>query len=661
MHSTRGRLALLSLLALAVMVACDSGGGENAFIAPGGIPVTTGNIIVNHVLLAGTPVAPSIDQFRFTGKDVNGTTTYGPKTFPKMVITTLTEVPTETTSLTIEYLVGGAVAGTFQIAVVVQPGQDTIIDGSYLANGTPVAFRLEFVKPPQNVIANGTFSVVVRVLDQFGNPFTTFTGNLNAALASNGAGATLGGTTSVPVTNGVAQFDGLSVSTLATGLMLQVADAGATLPTLNSTPFDVVTTLGQFNSFFFQGLPAQDGETEAFPGSANMWDLYDLLYINDGFGDNFDGAVRLYLGGSEVNVGQLDYTQLSFFGPIFSLADGLIVAAVADSSYASPLAGTYSAVLAAPHNGAICQDLNLTNAVGTVTLTLDYEVQSPGSNFTNQPQFFYVVITDLNDNLLDTAFTLGAAGSGTVNFALTPYAGQQVRLCVGSTDFFPYGRPSAKVDNVSVMDANTTEFVLNGDFETGDLTNWQVRAIDAPQGLQTPAITAAGLTVTRTFYTPPGAMWGRHVDTMVNNTAAPITVEVAYETNLGSDGYGITTPVPGAETLALSTWDGGTTDRDLGWVHGGFVARTAVPASSIGASNGTNDLIVSHGMVTFQPGERKTYVNFTLMDGVQTRQTASSTADRATAIDAMCLQIANNPQLFFDGMTTDQLSSLANF
>ncbi|MGE0492481.1 MAG: hypothetical protein AB7S38_24920 [Vulcanimicrobiota bacterium] len=661
MFSSYGRLALLSFLTLAVMVACDSGGGENSFIAPGGIPVTTGNIIVNHVLLAGTPVAPAIDQFRFTGKDVNGTVTYGPKTFPKMAVTPLTGVPTETTALLIEYLVGGAVAGTFQVAVVVQPGQDTIIDGSYLSNGTPIPFQLEFVKPPTNVIATGTFTVVVRVLDQFGNPFTTFNGNLNAALATNGAGATLAGTTSVPLTNGVAQFDGLSVSMLATGVVLQVADAGGTLPTLNSAPFAVVTSLGQFNTFFFQGIPAQDGEREAFPGSANMWDLYDFLAISDGFGDNLDGAVRLYLGGSEVNVGTLNYNDLTFFGPIFSLADGLLVAAVADANYDTPIAGTYSGFLAAPHNGAICQDLNLTGAVGTVTLNFSYEVPGPGNNFNNQPQLFYVVVTDLNDNLLDTVFTLNTGGSGNVNFSLAPYAGQTVRLCFGTTDYFPFGRSSAKIDSVSVMDANSTEFVQNGDFETGDLSNWQVRAIDAPQGVQAPATTAAGLTVMRTFYTPPGAMWGRHVDTIVNNTAAPITVEVSYLTNLGSDGYGITTPVPGVESLALSTWDGQTTDRDLGWVHGGFVTRTANPASSIGAGDGTNDLIVSHGMVTFQPGERKTYVNFTLMNGIQTRQTAASTADRATDIDAMCVQIANNPQLFFDGMATDQLSSLANF
>lgn len=661
MNSSRGRLALLSFLALVLLAACESGGGENAFIAPGGIPVTTGNIIVNHVLLAGIPVAPAIEEFRFTGKDVNGNITYGPRTFPKQAVTPLTGVSTETTSLMIEYLVGGAVAGTFQVAVVVVPGQDTIIDGSYVANGTPIPFQLEFVKPPTNVVATSTFTVVVRVLDQFGNPFTTFNGNLNVALANNAAGATLAGMTSAPLNNGVAQFNGLSVSMVANGLVLQVADAGGTLPTLNSSPFDAVTTLGQFNTFFFQGIPAQDGEREAFPGSANMWDLYDFLYINDGFGDNLDGAVRLYLGGSEVNIGQLDYTQLSFFGPIFTLADGLLVAAVADNNYDTPIAGTYSAMLAAPHNGAICQDLDLTNAMGTVTLNFSYEVSNPGTNFTNQPQLFYVVLTDLNDNLLDTVFTLNSAGVGTVNFPLTAYAGQQVRLCLGSTNFFPFGRPSAKVDNVSVMDTSWTEFVLNGDFETGDLTNWQLRAIDAPQGVQTPAITAAGLTVTRSFYTPPGATWGRHVDTLVNNTAAPITIEVAYETNLGSDGYGITTPVPGAETLALSTWDGLTTDRDLGWVHGGFVSRTANPASSIGAGDGTNDLIVNHGMVTFQPGERKTFVNFTLMNGIQTRQTASSTADRATAIDAMCLQIATNPQLFFDGMTTDQLSSLANF
>jgi hypothetical protein len=64
-------------------------------------------------------------------------------------------------------------------------------------------------QPPSSVAARGTFGLTVQVLDRFGNPATG--GTVTIALETNTGDATLGGTLSAPVVDGLATFSGLSL------------------------------------------------------------------------------------------------------------------------------------------------------------------------------------------------------------------------------------------------------------------------------------------------------------------------------------------------------------------------------------------------------------------------------------------------------------------
>src|SRR5262249_35683490 len=72
--------------------------------------------------------------------------------------------------------------------------------------------------------------------DAFGN-LATLNGNLSLSLATNPAGATLGGVTVVPVAGGLATFAGLTLNRAGAGATLQVSGGG--LPTVSSTAINV--------------------------------------------------------------------------------------------------------------------------------------------------------------------------------------------------------------------------------------------------------------------------------------------------------------------------------------------------------------------------------------------------------------------------------------
>ncbi|MFP2926939.1 beta strand repeat-containing protein [Pyxidicoccus sp. 3LG] len=102
------------------------------------------------------------------------------------------------------------------------------------------ATRLVFTVQPSRAFAGQAISPAVRVAaqDAFGNVSTGATDTVTVALGNNPSGATLGGTLSLTVTNGVASFADLSVSAPGNGYTL-TASAGD-LTGATSTAFDVV-------------------------------------------------------------------------------------------------------------------------------------------------------------------------------------------------------------------------------------------------------------------------------------------------------------------------------------------------------------------------------------------------------------------------------------
>jgi hypothetical protein len=81
-------------------------------------------------------------------------------------------------------------------------------------------------EPPSTVAADGTFGLTVQVEDRLGDPATG--GTLTVALANDTGNATLGGTLSAPIVDGLATFSGLSLNHSGTGYTLKVTGSGIT-------------------------------------------------------------------------------------------------------------------------------------------------------------------------------------------------------------------------------------------------------------------------------------------------------------------------------------------------------------------------------------------------------------------------------------------------
>lgn len=150
------RLVVISILAL-FLIACGGGGGSNSESSgtrqsnqPAG---QVGTVVFQQVLLRAIPNV--VTHQRFTGFDVQGTRTYGPTTFPKAQFLTLTNVPTTTTQIQIEYLLGNLVVGLAIVPVLVTPNQATTVTDPPFQDVQVVLSTIQ-VTPTAPAAAKGT-------------------------------------------------------------------------------------------------------------------------------------------------------------------------------------------------------------------------------------------------------------------------------------------------------------------------------------------------------------------------------------------------------------------------------------------------------------------------------------------------------------------------
>ncbi|XXF74955.1 S8 family serine peptidase [Myxococcaceae bacterium GXIMD 01537] len=116
-------------------------------------------------------------------------------------------------SITAADSVNPAIAGS--AATTVTPGSPT---------------RLVFTVSPANTAAGASITPAVKVgmLDQFGNAVTTGSNSVTIALQDNPGSATLAGTTTITMVNGVATFSNLSITKAANGYTLAASSTGLT-------------------------------------------------------------------------------------------------------------------------------------------------------------------------------------------------------------------------------------------------------------------------------------------------------------------------------------------------------------------------------------------------------------------------------------------------
>jgi hypothetical protein len=170
--------------------------------------------------------------------------------------------------------------------------------------------------------------VTVQVLDQLGNLVTTDTSYVTLAIA-NANGAILGGTTTVPVVGGVAQFTDLSIAKAGIGYTLQASDGS--LAGQGSAPFDIRVGAADHLAFLQQPVSVVAG-----PGH---WQPVRVAVVD--------------LEGNVVNVS----------GSVVTLAVG--------TNPASPIPGTLHGTLTAKvlHGVATFKGLWLDKAANGYTLT----------------------------------------------------------------------------------------------------------------------------------------------------------------------------------------------------------------------------------------------------------------------------------------------------
>ncbi len=386
--------------------------------------------------------------------------------------------------------------------------------------------------------------------------------------------------------------------------------------------------------------------------------------------------MELYVGGSPFPA-QV-YGDLTFYTPTVSTGEGIKVAAVVDgvgvnyNNWGIPaINGNYSVYLNDIHDGRLYQEVDLSGATTPVQLAWSWDVQVDGGNMGMPASLKVVVRNPADDGLWEILQTVTSIDSNSYTVDLSAYAGQSIII---SFEISSSGYGPNLIDDISLTDNGATEYIVNGDFETGILSGWSTNAPDELQNMTSGAETLSGLTVTRSFYTVPDKLWGRWVDVFKNETAAAISATVVYESNLGSDDNGILYLTPETAGMSLTGWDGeaqedpadpssSSNDRDFAFVFGNVDNLGFTSATAIDAWDGSDSIDHSYD-ITVNPGETVAIVNFVVMNGVDTGETAADATARATAIDTEAKEIVDNfwnDGQYRTGMTQAQIDAIMNF
>jgi dUTPase len=128
-------------------------------------------------------------------------------------------------------------------------------------------------QPPPTITAGQAFGLTVTVEDHYGNPATSFSGNLAVAPTDSQAEGSLGGilTVQVPPNSGVANFSGLALDKAGVAFTLQVSSVGFT--TVTTSPFSVLA--GQADHLVMMSPPPSSvGAGSAFGLTVGVVDPY---------------------------------------------------------------------------------------------------------------------------------------------------------------------------------------------------------------------------------------------------------------------------------------------------------------------------------------------------------------------------------------------------
>jgi hypothetical protein len=273
--------------------------------------------------------------------------------------------------------------------------------------------------PAGNVLTGSPFTVTASAEDPFGNVDPTFNGTVALALATNPAGATLGGTLNGTAVNGVASFSDLTITTPGGGYSLQAAalGLGAVTTSLFDVTNDQLVPITQppasvpAGTSFGLAVQAEDGSgavDSGFSGSVTLYDsdtgtaLAQTTAVNgvatfstlilDQAGTHLLAASSSGLGGAAfdpLNVAAGAATQLVVTSEPSAVAPG--AAFKVDVAAADPFGNidptfTGGVTVALDNNpgSATLGGTLAVNAAGGVATFADLALDNPGTNYTLQ-------------------------------------------------------------------------------------------------------------------------------------------------------------------------------------------------------------------------------------------------------------------------------------
>lgn len=129
--------------------------------------------------------------------------------------------------------------------------------GITVSAATAILFAF-FASPPSTVTAGVGFAVTIDASDSHGNTVPSFTGNVTLAIQTNPGASTLGGTTVVAASSGVATFTGMTLNNAGVGYKLR---ASGSLTAATSGAFTVKTVPVSTGGSGLSGLSGLSGES----------------------------------------------------------------------------------------------------------------------------------------------------------------------------------------------------------------------------------------------------------------------------------------------------------------------------------------------------------------------------------------------------------------
>ena len=419
---------------------------------------------------------------------------------------------------------------------------------------------------------------------------------------------------------------------------------------------------------FPQTLTLQGGPSPTGPSQGSSFNLERGFYIGGPGLEQFSiGCLELSLevgGAADTFDADQQYDELTALGPEMGGDDGVKLLTFTDDP-AFVLSGARSAAFHAAPDVRLQRMVNLgPAALHGVSLTWRSSIGAGA--FTraavSEPWYFQVVVRSRLGELLATLYrkdrngVFGTDGSA----SLSQFAGQSVVLSFERN----LGMGTVVIDDISVRDTTTgLEFVQNGNFERAG-EGWTAVEHPVSRNVRSGARTLAGLSVQRTFYAQPNALWGRMTDVISNPSNRNIDVVIHYDTNLGANGEAFIYPTPGAPQKGLSIWDtsGVAPVPDVGVVFGSGTTLDYKSVSAMGRGDGSNYIGMAFPL-TIPARSVVTLINFVILSGVRTGATATDLNARAVDVDALSADIANNFRTNFAyqrGLTQEQLDTAKN-